>query len=179
MSCSRHVTIRKPSSCSIWLDSAGAYTIVGQHYGKSRIDKVRGLIVRSNSSSTHQRGGKHISLAVSHGSRSMVLAARWLKIPVLTMYDYEFTETGIFNRFSTRVLVPDTIPDDVLDEIGISRRKCGSIRAQGGGLRPQLPSGSRISERDFLQSMAMPTTRLKSSRCSAPGDDRKLSRGQG
>src|SRR5262249_40721130 len=35
------------------------------------------------------------------------------------MYDYEFTETSIFNRFSTRVLVPDGIPDDVLDGIGL------------------------------------------------------------
>jgi predicted glycosyltransferase len=50
----------------------------------------------------------------------MVLAARWLNIPVITMYDYEHTETWIFNRFSKRVLVPEMIPDNVLEGIGLN-----------------------------------------------------------
>lgn len=103
---------------------SGMYTIIGRHYGKGRLNKVRGLVVRSKQLVSHiNASGRHISVAVSHGSRSLVLAARWLKMPVLTMYDYEFTETKLFNRFSTRVLVPDAIPDSVLDNIGLEANK--------------------------------------------------------
>jgi predicted glycosyltransferase len=114
---------------------AGTYTIIGRHYGKGRINKVRGLVARSKQLVSHindQR--KHVSVAVSHGSRSMVLAARWLKAPVLTMYDYEFTETTLFNRFSTRVLVPDAIPDAVLEEVGLPPAK----RVKYPGIKEEL-----------------------------------------
>ncbi len=112
----------------------GTYAVVGSHYGKSKINKIRGLLVRSKQLITHiKKQQKNIAVAVSHGSRSMVLAARWLKIPVITMCDYEFTETGIFNRFSDLVLVPDRIPDEVLDEIKLSavkRRKYPGIKEE-------------------------------------------------
>jgi predicted glycosyltransferase len=132
------LTVRDHSQTVELLDLAGfagTYTIIGRHYGKSRIDKVRGLMVRSKQLVSHiNQQHKQISVAVSHGSRSMVLAARWLKIPVLTMYDYEFTETSIFNRFSTKVLVPDRIPDSVLDEIGLGANK----RVKYPGLKEEL-----------------------------------------
>lgn len=112
----------------------GTYAVVGSHYGKRKINKIRGLLVRAIQLVSHiQKLKKPVAVAVSHGSRSMVLAARWLKIPVVTMYDYEFTETGIFNRFSDVVLVPDRIPDDVLDEINLppsKRRKYPGIKEE-------------------------------------------------
>lgn len=121
------LTARDHSQTIELLDLAGfggTYTMIGRHYGKGRVNKVRGLVVRSKQLVTHVNSlHQPVAVAVSHGSRSMVLAARWLKIPVLTMYDYEFTETRIFNRFSEEVLVPDRIRDDVLDEIGLSRHK--------------------------------------------------------
>jgi len=102
----------------------GTYSVIGSHYGKSKINKLRGLLVRAMQLVSHiKKLKKPVAVAVSHGSRSMVLAAKWLKIPVVTMYDYEFTETGIFNRFSDVVLVPDRIPDDVLDEINLPASK--------------------------------------------------------
>ena len=112
----------------------GTYTVVGTHYGKSKINKIRGLLVRAKQLVWHTKNQpKEIAVAVSHGSRSMVLAARWLKIPIVTMYDYEFTETGIFNRFADKVLVPDRIPDKVLDEISLpaaKRRKYPGIKEE-------------------------------------------------
>jgi predicted glycosyltransferase len=114
---------------------AGTYTIIGSHYGKSKINKIRGLLVRARQLISHIKSlKKNVAVAVSHGSRSMVLAARWLKIPTLTMYDYEFTETTIFNRFSDVVLVPDRIQDDVLDEIGLSPSK----RKKYPGIKEEL-----------------------------------------
>jgi predicted glycosyltransferase len=104
----------------------GTYSVIGRHYGKSKIDKIRGLLARAKQLVSHiKKQDKEISVTVSHGSRSMVLAARWLKIPIVTMYDYEFTETRIFNIFSDRVLVPDRIPESTLNEIGLPIYKRG------------------------------------------------------
>lgn len=96
--------------------------IIGGHPGRQKISKVAGTLGRARSLSAYIRvirRSKHLAVALSHGSRAMVLAARWLGIPVVTMYDYEFTETRIFNLLSDKVLVPDGIPDDVLDGIGL------------------------------------------------------------
>ncbi len=105
----------------------GTFDAIGKHYGKSRINKIRGLVERAIQLSSHvkkaRRQGINIAVAVSHGSRSMVLAAKWLGIPIISMYDYEHTETTIFNRFSDRVMVPEWIPDEVLDGIGLSASK--------------------------------------------------------
>ena len=113
----------------------GTYSVIGRHYGKSKIDKVRGLLARAKQLVSHiKKQDKNISVAVSHGSRSMVLAARWLRIPIVTMYDYEFTETRIFNIFSDRVLVPERIPDIVLHEIGLPIYK----RVKYPGIKEEL-----------------------------------------
>ena len=50
------------------------------------------------------------------------------------MYDYEFTETAIFNRFSDKVLIPEKIPDQTLDEIGLPVSK----RVKYKGLKEEL-----------------------------------------
>lgn len=114
---------------------SGTFEIIGEHYGKSKLHKVRGLLVRANQLVSHLKKSKFdVKVAVSHGSRSMVLAAKWLKIPIITMYDYEFTETTIFNRFSDKVLIPDKIPDKTLDEIGLPVAK----RIKYQGLKEEL-----------------------------------------
>jgi uncharacterized protein len=115
----------------------GTFTVIGEHYGKSRFHKVRGLLVRMKQLVAHLKRLRRefeIKVAVSHGSRSLVLAAKWLKIPVITMYDYEFTETVIFNRFSDKVLVPEKIPDKTLDEIGLPLAR----RVKYQGLKEEL-----------------------------------------
>ena len=146
------LTARDHSQTVELLDLAGfsgMYTIVGRHYGKSRIDKVRGLMVRSKQLVSHINAqNRHISVAISHGSRSMVLAARWLKIPVLTAYDYEFTETRLFNRFSKRVLVPDGIPDAALDEIGLPAGR----RAKYPGIKEEVYVRGFLPKMDFRTS---------------------------
>lgn len=114
---------------------SGEFTVVGRHYGKSTFKKLTGLFQRAVQLSRFIRSGnKRPSVAVSHGSRSMVLAAWMLRIPVVTMYDYEFTETRIFNTLSNKVLVPDGIPDSILDEIKLPRKK----REKYAGIKEEL-----------------------------------------
>ena len=117
------------------LNGVDDFAVVGRHYGKSKIDKIRGLLARAKQLVSHiKKQDKENSVTVSHGSRSMVLAARWLKIPIVTMYDYEFTETRIFNIFSNRVLVPDRIPESTLNEIGLPIYK----RVKYPGIKEEL-----------------------------------------
>ena len=114
------------------------FKVIGKHYGKGKLAKIQGLLVRARQLTSYirllRKSGTNIAVAFSHGSRSMVLAARWLKIPVVTMYDYEFTETLIFNRFSDKVIVPEMIPDAVLDEIGLAAAK----RLKYPGIKEEL-----------------------------------------
>lgn len=48
---------------------------------------------------------RQVALALSHGSRSQVIAAHYLGIPVLTLDDYEFCDKSVF-RFVDRHLMP-------------------------------------------------------------------------
>ena len=128
------------------------FEIIGEHYGKSKINKIRGLLTRAKQLVSYIRKIRKnydLKLAISHGSRSMVLAARWLKIPVITMYDYEFTETFIFNRFSDKVLIPEKIPDATLDEIGLPLDK----RFKYNGLKEELYLNYFKPDKDFLRKL--------------------------
>jgi hypothetical protein len=49
------------------------------------------------------------ALALSHGSRSQILAAHYLGIPVVSLDDYEFSNQSIV-RFVDHLLVPSPIP---------------------------------------------------------------------
>jgi predicted glycosyltransferase len=129
----------------------GTFTVIGHHYGKGKLNKVRGMVVRALQLVKHIRrvaaGNVRIAASISHGSRSMVLAARWLGIPAVTMYDYEFTETSIFNRFSRIVMVPERIPDSVLDGIGLPAAK----RVKYPGIKEELYVRHFAPDPDFRE----------------------------
>lgn len=148
------VTAREHSQTIEMLHLAGfdgAFTVIGRHYGKSKLAKALGLAKRARQLATfvRERCRGPIALAVSHGSRSMVLAAWWMRIPVLTLYDYEFTETRIFNTLSDRVCVPEAIPDDVLDQISLSPDK----RAKYPGIKEELYVATFEPEGAFRQKL--------------------------
>ena len=96
--------------------------IVGGEYGNSTLKKTAGLLFRALRLASIMRG-KKIDLAVGHGSRGLLLAARMLQIPVLTLYDYEGASVRLFNRLSTYVMTPDIIPFSALESLGLPRSK--------------------------------------------------------
>jgi uncharacterized protein len=98
------------------------HQLVGTHAGKNKINKIVNLFVRS-ASLKKRINTKSIKLAVSHGSRTQLLAAKQLGIRSLLMLDYEYTESRIFNAFAEILLVPVYIPDERLKKAGFNLNK--------------------------------------------------------
>ncbi len=123
-------------------------TIIGHHGGKNKIKKVLNLFQRSQEL-IHFASGKKISLAVSHGSRTQVVAARLLGIPSVLMLDYEYTERRIFNTLATTLLMPALIPDERLKEAGFNLKKV--IRYDG--FKEELYLSDFIPDPTFRKSL--------------------------
>jgi hypothetical protein len=65
------------------------YLRVGKHYGRNTIVKVISTFIRTLAL-VYIMKGKEVDLALSHGSRAQLLAARLLGIRSLVIFDYEF-----------------------------------------------------------------------------------------
>lgn len=86
------------------------YTLIGHHYGKNISSKLFGLGVRTGQLLSFAQG-KRFSVAVSHGSRSLMLAAGILRIPLVSMFDYEHSKGSFLYRFPKLYLIPEAIKD--------------------------------------------------------------------
>ncbi len=96
--------------------------IIGGEWGNSTSIKTFGLLQRAMRLAWMMRG-RNISLAVGHGSRGLLLAAKMLRIPVLTLYDYEGASVRLFNRLSDFVMTPEAIPFSALEKLGLPKEK--------------------------------------------------------
>lgn len=90
------------------LSQVGIEAVVQPYFvSKSRFVKIINLLLR-----THRLiklfKNKKIDLAISHGSRSQILAAKFLKVPVISMEDYEKSDQFLV-RFTEKTLVPSVI----------------------------------------------------------------------
>jgi uncharacterized protein len=86
---------------------------IGRHYGKNRVMKFIGLGIRTLQLLPLIRRGRP-QLAVSHGSRSQLVAAKLLGIPTLQIVDYEFAKIWMFIQ-PDWVLIPTMIPNDAIN----------------------------------------------------------------
>jgi predicted glycosyltransferase/peptidoglycan/xylan/chitin deacetylase (PgdA/CDA1 family) len=86
------------------------YTKIGRHYGKNKLMKVAGLLIRSMQLMSTVLNEKP-DIAVSHGSRSQVLIASMLNIPTVVIADYEYTQTV---AKPTYIIVPEMISDNAV-----------------------------------------------------------------
>jgi len=84
-------------------------TFIGKHYGKNRVAKIIGTVLRAGQLAP-SIFRKKIDLAVSHGSRAQVMCAYALGIPTLFILDYEFIAKMGFIR-PDYIFVPQMIPD--------------------------------------------------------------------
>jgi uncharacterized protein len=86
------------------------YRRVGRHYGKHTFWKLTGLGLRSLQLLPEIVRDRP-QLAISHGSRSQLVAANLLGIPSVTVADYEFAKIWMLVRPSW-VITPEVIPSD-------------------------------------------------------------------
>lgn len=88
------------------------YRRIGRHYGKNKAMKIVGSLVRAMQLVPAMIGDRP-HLAVSHGSRTQLIAATLMGIPSVMIYDYEYAK-ALVSIHPTWVMVPDIIPDSSL-----------------------------------------------------------------
>lgn len=101
-------------------DRAGLkYKRIGHHYGKHTVAKLAGLGIRVGQLAPTVLRGKP-ALAVSHGSRSLFVLASILRIPTITIFDYEHAKW--IKPIGTHwVIVPEVMPEEAILNIGIHK----------------------------------------------------------
>ncbi|WP_085811721.1 DUF354 domain-containing protein [Geoanaerobacter pelophilus] len=100
------------------------YRKVGVHYGKNKIMKGIGLLLRSAQLASYILK-KSPDLALSHGSRSQMILSSVLHIPTVMMTDYEYAKSIPFFR-PDWLIIPEMIPDSsVCDHPGKILRYSG------------------------------------------------------
>jgi len=105
------------------------HTAVGRHRGGRRGSKALGLLSRSAALVRWARG-RGFDVAMGHGSNDVTVAAKLLRIPSATAFDYEWAtvQHSVNCRLVRNVVVPDAIPPERLYRYGAR----GKVRAYAG-----------------------------------------------
>jgi predicted glycosyltransferase len=100
------------------------HTAIGRHRGGKLSAKGLGLASRSGALVRWARG-RGIDLALGHGSNDVSVAAKLLRIPSVTAFDYEWArqQHQINCRLASGVVVPDVIPPERLKPYGATEHK--------------------------------------------------------
>lgn len=95
------------------------YRVIGRHGGAGRVGKARAAAGRVRGLLRFARDRK-FDFALAHASVDLPPAARLLRIPNATMFDYEWAtaQHTVVCRLADRVLVPDAIPAERLARYG-------------------------------------------------------------
>jgi predicted glycosyltransferase len=92
------------------------YKRIGHHYGKHTLAKLTGLVVRVLQMAPTVLREKP-DLAISHGSRSLFLLSSLLRIPTLTIFDYEHT-AWISGFKPSWAMAPEIVPQESISSRG-------------------------------------------------------------
>ena len=102
--------------------------VVGGHGGGRLSGKAGNLVGRAWALARWAKG-RGVGLAVSHNSYSQVLAARALGLRSVTLMDYEHQPANhLAFRLASRVVVPESFPEEALRRFGASPRKVRRYR---------------------------------------------------
>jgi uncharacterized protein len=105
------------------------HTAIGRHRGGRRASKALGLASRSFELARWARG-RRFDVAMGHGSNDVMVAAKLLRVPSATAFDYEWAtaQHQVNCRLARSVVVPDAIPPERLERYGAR----GKIHAYAG-----------------------------------------------
>src|SRR5512133_1092801 len=100
------------------------HEVIGRHRGERLAAKAIGLADRSAALTRWARRAGRFDLALGHGSNDVTVAARLLRIPCSTMFDYEWAtvQHTINCRLAQAVVGPEAIPPERLDRYGARRK---------------------------------------------------------
>ena len=118
--------------------------VIGKHYGKHKILKALGTCWRAVVLIAMVRKEKP-DISLCHGSRGCLIASKVLKIPNLTIADYEFT-AAVPSVRPTWLVYPSVVPDGHLREGGPEILKYPGIKEDVylGRFKPDLELKSRL-----------------------------------
>jgi uncharacterized protein len=105
------------------------HTAIGRHRGGRVAGKAVGLASRSLALVRWARG-RRFDLAIGHGSNDVSVAAKLLRVPSATSFDYEWAtvQHQVNCRLASAVVVPEAIPPERLERYGAG----GKIHAYPG-----------------------------------------------
>jgi predicted glycosyltransferase len=95
------------------------YVRIGKHYGKNKMLKIMGTLYRSLQL-VRRVNRENVDIAVAHGSRSQILAAKMMKMKSIQIADYEFTK-------GYELLRPDFVISPEVINSNILKRRCKQI----------------------------------------------------
>jgi len=124
------------------------YEKVGGRSVTGMAAKVLGTLVRALALA-RTAAGRRPAVSFGHGSRALPIASRIIGIPSVTMYDYEWVDPRVFNRFCTSILLPEAIDGARCAEAGIALdrvRRFPGYKEQLylAGLRPDDSMAERL-----------------------------------
>jgi predicted glycosyltransferase len=95
------------------------HTQIGRHRGSKLRDKAVGLFDRSFALTRWARK-RHFDVAMGHGSNDVSVAAKLLRVPASTAFDYEWAKVqhAVNCRLCRAVVVPKAIPEERLYRYG-------------------------------------------------------------
>lgn len=129
---------------------------IGNHKGKNKFKKVIGLIERTSKLKKFAKN-KKIDIALSLGSNDLALVAWMLKIPHMTLFDYEYAKIHHLNcRFATKIIVPSVISNDVLYKYGATVEKLVKFN----GLKEDFYIHHYVKKDDFLTSIGIDKSKV-------------------
>src|SRR3954462_3927971 len=100
------------------------HTQIGRHRGSKLRDKAVGLFDRSIALTRWARR-RRFDVAMGHGSNDVSVAAKLLRVPAATAFDYEWAKVQhtVNCRLARAVVVPDAIPPERLRRYGATDAK--------------------------------------------------------
>jgi predicted glycosyltransferase len=100
------------------------HEVIGRHRGGRLAAKGVGLLSRS-AALTRWARGRGIDIALGHGSNDVTVAARLLRLPTATAFDYEWARVQhtVNCRLAQAVVVPEAIPPERLAPYGATAAK--------------------------------------------------------
>ena len=130
------------------------HEVVGRHGGRSRLGPIRENWRRTVALVRWLRQ-RRFDLAVSHNSYSQSMAAAVVRVPSVTLMDYEHQPLNhICFRLARRVIVPGAFPQEYLVKYGASKKAVAYP-----GIKEQLYLSDFEPDPEYLRRESLPTNR--------------------